>query len=101
MLTGLPLLTADEHEFRTVIDGDPPEDEPGWVLINVGAAGDGAGNVYIVDHWARRKDGRPMVKPDTWHTDMLALEGQLRVARETIAALRGELQCERTKGTCP
>jgi hypothetical protein len=29
------------------------------------------------------------------------LIAELRAARETIAALRGELQCERTKGTCP
>jgi len=94
MLPGLPILTADEHEFRTVIDGDPPEDESGWALISVGTVADSDGNFYIVDHWARRKDGRPMVPVDQeligLRRRVAELERLLKDANGSISVIRAE-----------
>jgi hypothetical protein len=60
MLPGLPLLTADDHEFvvTLVTDGNAacwPPSGSGWALIGFGASNDC--DSYL---WARRKDGCPL-----------------------------------------
>jgi len=65
MLTGLPPLTADEHQLawgtletvRLKVDGKWEDTfTDGWTLVAVADEGDLL--------WVRRKDGRPMVPVD-------------------------------------
>lgn len=64
LIQGLPLLTADEHEFATSWYSTNPPEGSGWALIGCTALQEGPppqkydqGEVFF---WARRKDGRPL-----------------------------------------
>jgi hypothetical protein len=83
MLPGLPLLTADDHEFQTRWDGlekrkeicperndhywyvscTVPPDGVGWTLVGFSTSPQG-NEGFGCCLWARRKDGRPLVCND-------------------------------------
>jgi len=95
MLTGLPPLTADEHQLawgtleavRLKVDGKWEDTfTDGWTLVAVADDGD------VV--WARRKDGRPMVPVDQeligLRRRVAELERLLKDANGSISVIRAE-----------